>query len=200
ARNGANTPHSEMAGAVGAAVYLFSVLLVLLIAADLFDWPLTRTSALALWQFAQHLMVACAALFIGCLGANWARSLATSDGASTPEKRASQYTALGIVAASTVLAVAVLLSTAGVLVGLAALAIVGLLVWMVRGYLPDVTAGLQLRAHKVDVVSLDGEPWQVDEIGFLATQVSRRGEFIRLPNRQVLESRLNGTTAEPARR
>jgi hypothetical protein len=177
-------------------VYILAVLLVLLIAADLFDWPLTRSSAQALWEFAQRLLVACAALFIGSLGAGWARDLVTADGASTPEKRASQYTALGIVAASTVLAIAVLLSSAGVLYGLAALGILGFLVWLVRGYLPDVTAGLQLRAHKVEEVYLNGEPWQVAEIGFVTTQVSRRGEFLQLKNRQVLEARLNGATPE----
>jgi len=186
----------DAAGVVGAGAYVLVLLLVLLIAADVFDWPLTRSSAQALWQFAQHLLVACAALFIGYLGANWARELATPEGASSPEKRASQYTALGIVASSTVLAVAVLLSSAGVLYGIAAIGILGLFVWLVRGQLPDVIAGLQLRAHKVSEVQLDGEPWQVAEIGFVSTQVGRRGEFLRLPNRQVLEARLHGATAE----
>ena len=52
-------------------------------------------------------------------------------------------------AATTVLAVAVMLSSAGVLIGLAALAVLGILLWLVRGYVPDVTAGLQLRSHQV---------------------------------------------------
>src|SRR5262249_14458192 len=39
-RNGAATPHRSAAGAIGAAVYAVVSLLVLLIAADLFDWPL----------------------------------------------------------------------------------------------------------------------------------------------------------------
>jgi hypothetical protein len=195
-RNGAAGSRIDAAGAVGAGAYVLVLLLVLLIAADVFDWPLTRASALALWQFAQHLLIACAALFIGCLGASWARDLVTLEGSASPEKRASQFTALGIVAASTVLAVTVLLSSAGVLFGLAALGVLGFLVWMVRGYLPDVAAGLQLRAHEVSQITLDGEPWQVAEIGLVATQVSRRGEFLRLPNRQVLEARMHGATAE----
>lgn len=195
-RNGAAAPRWDAAGAVGAGAYVLVLLLVLLIAADVFDWPLTRTSALALWQFAQHLLIAGAALFIGCLGAGWARDLVTPEGAASPEKRAGQYTALGIVAATTVLAVAVLVSSAGVLIGLAALAVFGFVLWMVRGSLPDVTAGLQLRAHKVREVCLDGEPWQVAEVGFLTTQVSRRGEFCRLQNRRVLEARLHGAVPE----
>jgi hypothetical protein len=199
-RNGTTAPRSPAAGAVGAGAYVFVVLLALLIAADLFNWPLTRSSALALWQFAQHLMVACAALFIGALGARWARDLGTAEGASSPEKRAGQYTGLGIVAATTVFAVAVLLSSAGVLLGLAALAVLGLVLWAVRGYLPDVTAGLQLRSHKVREVWFEGAPWQLVEVGLLTSQLGRAGEFHRLQNRVVLEARLHGAPVEAAQR
>ncbi len=194
-RNGGGAPRWDMAGAVGAGVYALVALLVLLITADLFDWPLTRTSAQALWQLAQHMLIALAALFIGCLGAGWASDLASAE-AATPEKRAGQYTALGIVAATTVLAVAVLLSSAGVLIGLSALAVLGFLLWMVRGYLPDITAGLQLRTHNVREVFFEGEPWQVSEVGFLSTQLGRRGEFFKMQNRAVLEARLHGAPSE----
>jgi hypothetical protein len=194
ARTGSPPAQWDAAGAVGAGVYVLVLLLVLLVAADLFNWPLTRASAEALWQFTQRLLIACAALGIGCLGANWARQIATLEGPPSPEKRAGQYTALGIVVATTVLAVSVLLSTAGVLIGLAALAIFGFLIWLVRGYLPDLAAGLQLRAYKVDLIQLDGERWQVVEIGMITSEVSRRGECCRLPNRQVLAARLQ----EPA--
>jgi hypothetical protein len=197
-RNGTASSHRGVAGAVGAGAYVLAVLLVLLIAADSFEWPLTRSAALALWQFAQHLLVAIAAVSIGCLGARWAREQVTPDGAASPEKRAGQYTALGIVAATTVLAVAVLLSSAGVLIGLAALTLLGVLLWLVRGYLPDVVAGLQLRAHKVREVWFDGVAWQVTEVGFLTTQVTRAGEFCRLQNRLVLEARLHAAPARTA--
>src|SRR5262249_11600165 len=155
-RNGSTTAHrgAGAAGAVGAGAYILAVLLVLLMAADSFDWPLTRSAALSLWQFAQHLLVAGAALFIGCLADGWARDLATPEGTASPEMQAGHFTALGIVAATTVLAVAVLLSSAGVLLGLAALALLGLLLWLVRGHLPDVSAGFQLRGHKVREVWL----------------------------------------------
>jgi hypothetical protein len=195
-RNGTAGPRWDAAGAVGAGAYGLVVLLVLLIAADVFNWPLTRSSALALWQLAQHVLIAGAALLIGWLGARWARELATPDAATSPEKRAGQYTALGIMAATTVLAVAVLLSSAGVLIGLAALGILGFLLWLARGYLPDVTAGLQLRAHKVTEVWFDGAPWQLTEVGLLTTQLTRAGAFYRLQNRLVLEARLHGEPAE----
>ena len=201
-RNGGAAPARgwDAAGAVGAGAYVLVVLLALLFMADLFDWPLTRTSALALWQFAQHFLVALAALFIGCLGARWSRELATPDASAAPGKRAGQYTALGLMTGTTVLAVVVLLSASGVLVGLAILAILGVLLWLGRGHLPDVTAGLQLRAHRVRDVSLDGVVWQVAEVGLLTTQVCRAGEFCSLRNRQVLEARLDRAPMEPASR
>ncbi len=199
-RNGASAPHRGISGAVGAGVYGLVVILALLIAADLFDWPLTQRSALALWQLTQHLMIAGAALFIGCLGARWARDLVPPDGNASPEKRAGHYTSLGIVAATTVLAVAVLLSSAGVLIGLAALAVLGFLLWLVRGYLPDVTAGLQLRAHNVREVFFNGEAWRVAEIGFVTSQITRAGEFCRLQNRVVLEARMHGAPTEASQR
>jgi len=71
-----------------------------------------------------------------------------------------------------------------------------LLFWLVRGYLPDIAAGLQLRVHKVDLIQLDGARWQVVEVGMITTEVSRRGECCRLPNRQVLAARLDGKGAE----
>src|SRR5262249_54513826 len=132
--------------------------------ADLFDWPLTRTSAAVLWQFAQHLFIAVAALLIGVLGARWARDVVTAESGLSPQKLAGQYTALGIVAVSTVLAVSVLLSSAGLLFGLAALAILGGGLWAVRHHLPDVAAGLALRAHKVSEVQIEGAPWQVAQV------------------------------------
>ena len=192
-RSAAAIPHRGIASAVGAGAYVLVLVLVLLVAADSFDWPLTRSASAALWQFAQQLLAAVSALFIGGLGARWARDIVTLEGAASPEKRVGQYTAAAIVATTTVLAVAVLLFGSGVLMGVAALVVVGFLLWSVRGHLPDVSAGLQLRAHKVVEVQLDGAPWQVAEIGLLTTVLGRAGDFCRLKNRAVLEASLHGT-------
>lgn len=200
-RNGTSASHRGVAGAVGASVYGLVLLLALLMTADFFDWPLTRSSALALWQLAQHLLIAGAAMLIGCLGAGWARDLVMLEGAASPEKRAAQYTGLGIVAVTTVLAVAVLLSTAGVLFGLAALAILGLALWLFRRHLPDIAAGVHLRAHKVREVSFEGAPWQVAEVGLLTTEVGRAGKFDRVQNRLVMAARMSDApVAEAVRR
>lgn len=190
----------DAAGAVAAGVYLLAVLLALLFAADVFDWPLTRTTALALWEFAQRLLIAMAALFIGCLGARWARDLAKPEGAATPEQRAGQYTAIAMMAGTTCLAVVVLLSGAGLLIALGILAVVGVVLWLVRGYLPDVTAGLQLRMHQVREVFFEGVPWKIAEVGFLTSQVGRAGKFCRTQNRVVLEARMHGSPMEAATR
>jgi hypothetical protein len=195
-RNGAAPPHRGVAGAVGAGIYGLVILLALLIAADFFDWPLTRSSALALWQLAQHLLIAGAALLIGYLGAGWARDLVMIEDTASPEKRAGHYTGLGIVAATTVMAVAVLLSGAGVLFGLTFLALLGFALWFVRGRLPDIVAGLQLRAHRVREVWFDGASWQVAEVGLVKTEVGRAGEMCQVQNRLVLEARMRGAPAE----
>lgn len=188
----------DVAGLMGAGVYFLILLLVLMSAADVFDWPMTRSSMLALWHLAQNLLAAAAALLIGALGARWARDLASAEGTSSPEKRAGQYTGLTIMAATTFLAVAVLLSSAGLLIGLAVLVLLALVLWLLRGYLPDVMAGLQLRIHTVREVWFEGEAWQVSEVGLLTTQVSRRGEFCRVPNRTALEARMQGAPAQAA--
>jgi hypothetical protein len=200
-RNGPGASHRGVPGLVAAGAYVLAVLLVLLIAADSFDLPLTRNSAMGLWQFAQHLLIAVAALSIGRLGARWAHDLVTPGaGTASPEKRAGQYTALGIVAATTMLAVTLLLSSAAMLIGLAALALVVLLLWLVRAHIPDVVAGLQLRAQKVRKVWFDGEAWDVVEVGFLTTQVTRAGAFNPMQNRLVLDALLHGASTEAAPR
>jgi hypothetical protein len=189
---------SAAAGVAGGGVYLLMILLVLMTAADLFDWPLTRSSALALWQFTQRLLIAAAGLGLGYLGACWTRDLTLSEGVAPLEKRAGQYTALAIMGATTVLAVSVLLSNAGFLLCLAAMVVLGLLLWFIRGHLPDVTAGQQLRHRAVKEVWFDGERWQVMDVGLLTTQLSRAGEFSRLRNRRVLEARMHAAAPEPA--
>lgn len=199
-RNGAAVPRGDAAGLVGAGIYFGLVLLVLLIAADMFDWPMIRNSAQTLWQLGQKLLFAGAALLIGSFGARWARDLANVEGTSQQDRRAGHYTGLAIIAATTVMAVAVLLSSAGLFLGLAILTIFVSLLWLVRGYLPDVQAGLQLRFSPVHEVWFEGEAWQVSEVGFLTTQVSRRGEFCRLQNRVVQQARRQGAPQEAAAR
>jgi hypothetical protein len=188
--------HRGLAGAVGAGAYVVVLLLVLLVAADSFDWPLSRSAVSALWQFTEHLLLAVSALFIGCLGARWARDMITAESSKSPEKRVGEYTAAALVAATTGLAVGVLLFGAKVLVIGAAVATIGLLAWSARTYLRDVTAGWHLRAYKVAEVRLEGEqPWQIVETGLLTSELGRAGEFCRLPNRKVLEICLHGKQA-----
>jgi hypothetical protein len=70
----------------------------------------------------------------------------------------------------------------------AILAVVAAVVYMARGRLPDIIAGLRLRKDKVATVWFNGAPWQVGQIGLLESDVGRGGEIYKLPNRQVLEA------------
>ncbi len=201
ARNGVAAPpqRSGPASAVAVGVYVVVLLLVLLVAADMFNWPLTRSSTQALWNFAHQVLIAGSALLIGYLGARWARDLVTH-AATSSEQRVAQYTGLGIVSAATILALGVLLSSFGVLVGLAAVAVLGFLVWLARDYLPDVWAGLQLRAHKIREVWFEGVAYQVSEVGLLSSQLCQAGEFCRVQNRLVLNARFQQAPHEAVSR
>lgn len=196
-RNGLAAPRSGVADAVAAAVYILVGLVVLLIAADMFDWPLTRSSAQLLWQLAQKLLIIAATLLIGLLGARWARELVAEPAASA-EKRAGQVTALGILAVSIVLSLGVLLSNASLVIGLAVLGVLGIALWLCRGYLPDIAAGLQLRTQKVQEVWFDGVAWQIMDIGLLTCSVCREGAVHRVQNRIVLDARLHGAPQQMA--
>jgi hypothetical protein len=186
-------PARSVAGAVGAGIYAVVLLLTFLTAADYFDWPQTRTAAAALWQLALHLLTAGAAVLVGYIGILWARET-TAQGASTALQPAQQI-ALGIVAVTTGLAVALLLFGSGMGVGAAILVGAAALLYLARGRLHDVTAGLKLRRGKVGTVWFDGTPWQVEQIGVLRCRVGRNGENYKVPNRQVLEA--SGPAASP---
>jgi len=181
---------SGLAGAIGASAYGLVLLLALLVIADFFDWPLTRSSAQALWQLAQHLLTAGAALLIGCLGARLARDLVTPAAAASPEKHAGQYAALALVTGTTILAVTVLLAGAGLSLGLATLALLGFVLWIGRGYLFDLFARFHLR----------GAPEEVDNVGHVQTEVPRGSEFGTGPNREGLPRiRVPGAAAQGRR-
>jgi len=180
------TPSRGVAGAVGAGIYVVVLLLTLLTAADYFDWPQTRVAAAGLWQLSLHLLTAGAAVLVGHVGVRWAREFAIQ-GAST-EIQPAQQTALGIVAVTTALAVALILFGGGLGIRVAFLAGAAALVFLARGRLPDVMAGLKLRRDKVGTVWVDGAPWQVGQIGVLQSQITRNGEMYKVPNRQILEA------------
>jgi hypothetical protein len=127
---------------VVASLYAVVLLLSLLTAADYFDWPQMRTAAAGLWQLDLHLLTAGAAVLVGCVGALWARQT-TVQGASSGLQPA-QQTALGIVAVTTALAVALLLYGSGLGVGVAILAGAAGLLFLARGRLAEVVE-LKLR-------------------------------------------------------
>jgi hypothetical protein len=180
-RNG--TGHNRnLGGAVGAGVYVLVLLLALLTLADTFDWPLTRTAAAALWQLVQKLLTAAAALTVAYLGGRWAAGMAT-------QERSGQYTALALVAGTTVGCVLLLLSSgSGMVYALLAVPVLGAAAWFGRGYLSDVMAGLKLKSNKVGQVHFEGSAWQVSGVGLLTTEVARPGEHYRVPNRLVLDA------------
>ena len=199
ARTG-TTPNRNVAGAVGAAVYGLVLVLGILAAADAFDWPLSRTAAAGLWQLGQQLLTAGAALLIAYLAARWARELATPTGPVTPELRAGQYVGLVLIGGAAIGGVTALLSSRGILIAMLALPILGGLLWLARGYIPDVKAGLTLRKKKVGQVWIEGIACRVDGVGLLTSEVGQGNETGRVPNRMVLEAAGHGSPVGNGRR
>jgi hypothetical protein len=92
------------------------------------------------------------------------------------------------VAGTTALAVALLVFTSGLGIGVAVLAVIAALVFLGRGRLADVIAGLKLKKAKVGTVWFEGVPWQVEQVGFLQSDVSRDGTSYKVANQMVLEA------------
>jgi hypothetical protein len=177
----------------GTAVYGVVFLLVLLIAADLFGWALTGGVVAAVWSLLLHAATAGTALLIGWLGYRWARCLTFAEvEAAPPPARAAHYAALGILAGTTLLAIALLGSTLQALVGVVLLLLLALVFWPLHGYVSDVWAGILLKGQKVQQVWLDGDLSQVDEVGLLTTRLHRQEEQLIRRNRLVLEAHLQG--------
>jgi hypothetical protein len=199
ARTGAN-PNRNVAGAVGAAVYGLVLLLALLAATDVFDWPLSRAAAAALWQLGQQLLTAGAALSIAYLGARWARELATPTGPVTPELKVGQYVGLALIGGATIGGMMALLSGRGILIAMLAVIFLGGLLWLARDYVPDLMAGLKLRKAKVDQVWIEGTACRVEGVGLLTSEVGQGNETGRVRNRMVLEAAGHGSPLGNGRR
>jgi hypothetical protein len=185
---------SSVAALAGTAVYGVVFLLLLLIAADLYGWALTGSAMAAAWLFLLHVATAATALGIGWLGYRWARSLASPAlETATPFVRAAHYTALGILAGTTLLAIA-LLATLQAVAGVAIVLLLALVLWPLRGYVADMWAGMLLKGQNVQEVRLDGEPSMVSDVGLLTTRLHRQEEQLSRRNALVLEAHLQGAT------
>src|SRR5262249_21579672 len=106
--------------------------------------------------------------------------------------RATHYVVLGILAGTTLLAIALLAATLQGVIGVAVVLLLAFVLWPLRGYVPDVWAGFLLKGQKVQQVRLDGELSQVEEVGVLTTRLQRQGEQVSRRNGLVLEAHLQG--------
>jgi hypothetical protein len=186
---------SSVAALAGTAVYGVVFLLLLLIAADLYGWALTGSAMAAAWLFLLHVASAATALGIGWLGYRWARSLASPAlETATPFVRAAHYTALGILAGTTLLAIA-LLATLHAVAGVAIVLLLAFVLWPLRGYVADMWAGMLLKGQNVQQVHLDGQLSAVSEVGLLTTRLQRQDEQLSRRNGLVLSAHLQDASA-----
>ena len=121
------------------------------------------------------------ALLLACLGGIWARHLRSCTGPMTPQAACRPYTALALVAGTTV-GLSGCYFPAGECSSPPSRCGSRWPAVDRAGYLPDLMAGLKLRADKVAHVWLDGAPWQVEGVGLLQARVGRAGECNRVHN------------------
>jgi hypothetical protein len=184
----------SVAALAGTGVYGVAFLLVLLVAADLFGWALTGGAVAAAWSFLLHAVTAGTAMLLGWLGYRWVGSLTFAETEAAPPARAVHYAALAILTGTTLLAISLLAATLQGLVGVAIVLLLAFVFWPLRGYVPDVWAGLLLKGQKVKHVRLDGELAQIGEVGLLTTRLHRQEEQLTRRNRLVLEAHLQGAS------
>ncbi len=183
-------------------VYGVVALLVMLIAADLLGWTATGSAGAAVWQLGLRLVSAGVALLIGWLGARWARTQIPADAEThSPTEQARIYTALAILGCATVLAITLLADNLQMLVGLLAVLLLAVVLWPLRGYIPDYWAGRLLRGQRVRQVRIEGAWFQLNEVGLLGSQLTRGDEKLTLRNRLVMDAYLqaNGTDGAASR-
>jgi hypothetical protein len=106
----------------------------------------------------------------------------------TPELKAGQYVGLALIGGAAIGGVMALLSGRDILIAMLALPILGGILWLARGYIPDVMAGLKLRKEKVGQVWIEGTACRVDGVGLLTSEVGQGNETGRVRNRLVLEA------------
>jgi hypothetical protein len=199
---GAQPRVGGLATLAGTALYGSAFLLVLLIAADLFGWPLTGAAAAAAWSLLLHAVTAGIAMLIGWLGFRWTQSLAEGEArptslekpAAKPAVQAAQYAGLGILAGATLLAIGLLGTTMPGFIGVVVVLLLGLVLWPLHAYVSDLWAGMLLKGQKVQQVRLDGELSEIGEVGLLTTRLQGHEGQLTRRNKLVLEAHLQGTS------
>ena len=175
-----------------------AVLLVLLVAAELTGLALAGEALAAAWHLALHVFTAGVALLIGWVGARAARAQAVADaGPVSPPAGFGSYAAASVMGAAALLAVLLLAGNLPTYFGLVLLVLVVMLVWPAQRWLPDVYAGVLLRAHRVKEVRMDGDTYPVGAVGLVQAQLSHPEGPRARRNRDVLEAHLAGTGPHP---
>jgi hypothetical protein len=174
------------------------VLLVLLIAADLTGLALAGEALAAAWHLVLHLFTAGVALLIGWFAARSVRAQSAADAApaSTPAGFGS-YTASIVLGAAALLAILLMAGNFPTYVGLVLLVVLGMLAWPAQRWLPDVYAGVLLRAQHVKEVRIDGGTYPVGPVGLLQTQLTYPEGVQTRGNRVVLDAHLGSPPSGP---
>jgi hypothetical protein len=171
--------------ATNGAVAVLLCLLALLASTELLGMTVTAQALQAIWELVLRLAIACLILAIGWVGLKRLHEMSQMLSDLPRDERSLR---LGVMAAALIFALALLTGGGGTLLALALFALLVVLLFPLREYLPDLWAALMLKAHQVQQVTMDGTVMQVRQIGWLVTTLQAGEMELRRPNREVLRA------------
>jgi hypothetical protein len=171
--------------ATNGAVAVLLCLLALLASTELLGMTATAQALQAIWELVLRLAIACLILAIGWVGLKRLHEMSQMLRDLPRDERSLR---LGVMAAALIFALALLTGGGGTLLALALFALLVVLLFPLREYLPDLWAAVMLKAHQVQQVTMDGTVMQVRQIGWLVTTLQAGEMELRRPNREVLRA------------
>ena len=187
-----------------AAFFLFIPVAI----AGLFELSSLQVLVGPAWQICARLLTALIVFVVGYLGVAWARAQARRIGAngdsgvpgtSNPPSPLGDQVGLGIVVATVVLALGMLVGVSSIVGALVIGCLLAFLLWPIRPYMRDLWAGLLLRHQNVKEVEIDGAMRSVKGIGPLMARLELDGEELTQRNGEVLAAVVAGAgKATPA--
>ncbi|MBF0547958.1 MAG: hypothetical protein HQM08_26210 [Candidatus Riflebacteria bacterium] len=183
-------PFSEsLAKAMGAFIFVSTLLVVFLGFAELFNLSVTLTALSALWNFEIRLFSVLVTILIGWLGINFISKSQNSLPPANESTRFLENNASLAIAIVTVLVAIDLLTPHGSFILFAAILVMVVLCFApYQEALYDLYAGINLKYNKVRKIVMDGKHFSITNIGLLKSSLSGTdGTVQQFPNRKILD-------------
>jgi hypothetical protein len=184
-------------------IYAAFFLLIPVAIAGLFELSSLQGLVGPAWQICARLLTALIVFVVGYLGVAWARAQARrigtdgeGEGQEKPPSPLGDQVGLGIVVATVILALGMLVGVSSIVGALVIASLLAFLLWPIRPYMRDLWAGLLLRYQNVKEVTIDNVARTVKAVGPLMAQLERDGEEYTQRNGEVLAAFVAGEKKE----